>query len=491
MIKKFYIVFMAIALLSSLFMIGCGGNNQQQASKSIRDGAIEMKVYWPEEVMEASRYIPTNANCIKITLQPSAGVPLKYYFDKNGAGTQSYTRNGVPVGTYNVYISAYRNRMDAENSVDESSSGIPLANNINNQTSITITSGQTTNIGNVTLASSVNSIGITGVNGLAPGLSGTYQCTAYYTPPGSSTDYVVLVNNWKINAQSPYLTLTSSDNSNGQYTFTMSESTPNHVSSVSFTIGLNEGSSQTKTFQISVVKSTDWKFAWVIARYAKYNGVTTETPEVEIANIKSMGSEFCKGLYADSKGKINPILDIFVLDKVVSSFSNYGENEKWVSNANAEDYFKGGEVDVSKYDHLTFFVKCTMPASSYFGLGGPYMTGFVGYSLINNNFPWSFTPGNKYREAVVMHEFLHFIENWSSYLGYTHPVLHDAELHGYTNEEEWHAWYRDYINNTVPKPGNPSVYYGINEYVWKNPPLSKRASKMMPMGPTSTVIPVP
>ena len=105
------------------------------------------------------------------------------------------------------------------------------------------------------------------------------------------------------------------------------------------------------------------------------------------------------------------------------------------------------------------------------------MSGYVGYSTINNNFSWGVTHDNvEYCEIIVIHEFSHFIEMvWSPYLGYSdYPGLHDQEAHGYTNEES-RAWHRDYINRGIVKPGSsPTEYYGIDENVWTNPPLSKR-----------------
>ena len=227
-----------------------------------------------------------------------------------------------------------------------------------------------------------------------------------------------------------------------------------------------------------IILGKEWKFLNVI-----FKSVDTTSPKnvhttISAKGVKfleTLGSEFERVFKEISVGKVRPKVDTIILEEPITSLS-FGEvdgegMEYQICYDDVKDILRD-KVDIFKYNHLSVFTSLEPIDTDYFGLGGMIIENKVGYSFINcreeSYYEWVFDPKqSKYRTAVMIHEFLHGIESWSRYLGYSgFHALHDAEDLGYTNDKEWLAWYTDYVNDITHDNWTLS---GINPEVWKIP----------------------
>ncbi len=192
----------------------------------------------------------------------------------------------------------------------------------------------------------------------------------------------------------------------------------------------------------------------------------------EKSELRGSLLEFERTLSADSEGLFGVKLDIIESSMLCSDYTKCGCGYT-ITVESAYDYLKTMGIDLSEYDHI-FFVTCLpdLPAT-YYGLGGLFMKGKVGYSFVLHRDVQHYLDylrrkgGWEWPPAVYAHEFLHSIENYSASLGYKLPSIHDGKEFGYSDAEEWREWYRDYIRKDVIRDG---VRKGVEPLIWRLPP---------------------
>ncbi len=192
----------------------------------------------------------------------------------------------------------------------------------------------------------------------------------------------------------------------------------------------------------------------------------------EIATLRNSLVEFENTLTNDGEGLFGVSLDIIECSRLCDDYTRC-ECGYTVTAESAYAYLQNQGIDLSGYDHI-FMISCLpgLPAT-YYGLGGLFIKGKVGFSFVlhrdvshyldylNRKEGWEWPP------AVYVHEFLHSIENYSASLGCALPSIHDGEQFGYTDREEWHGWYRDYIRKAVKQDG---AHKGVEPLIWHLPP---------------------
>ena len=194
-----------------------------------------------------------------------------------------------------------------------------------------------------------------------------------------------------------------------------------------------------------------------------------EMSSAEIFALKKSLNSLETDLMSDANGLFKVDVDIVEADAKCTSYTKDG-NGYSISASSAYKYLQDNNIDITGYDHV-IMVTClpSLPAS-YFGLGGTFIDGKVGFSFVlhtNTNYATDYLNSNQWLPAVYVHEFLHSIESYSHSLNLEVPVLHDAEELGYTDKDDWREWYRDFINKNVNSNGKK---IGVDPKVWKLPP---------------------
>lgn len=162
-------------------------------------------------------------------------------------------------------------------------------------------------------------------------------------------------------------------------------------------------------------------------------------------------------------------MDIVESDAKCTSYTK--DSNGYSVNADAAyTYLEKNNIDIAGYDHVIIITCLPSLPASYYGLGGTFIDGKVGFSFVLHtdvNYCVEYLNG-KYEglwpSAVYIHEFLHYIESYSDTLNLEIPVLHDGEEYGYTDKEEWREWYTDYIHKDIAKNGKK---VGVDPQIWR------------------------
>lgn len=222
-----------------------------------------------------------------------------------------------------------------------------------------------------------------------------------------------------------------------------------------------------------------WEFLAVILTETGIDTMDKETnrriklshkmSSAEVTAIKKSLEGFEKDFTQDADGLFRVSVDIVTSDVKCTDYHKDG-NGYSIGTSEAYTYFKQNGIDISGYDHVIMITCLPSLPASYYGLGGTFIDGNVGFSFVLHtdvNRCIEYLNGKYdglWPSAVYIHEFLHSIESYSSLLRLPVPVLHDAEKYGYTDTEEWRAWYIDYIHKNVVKNGEKQ---GVEPVVWK------------------------
>lgn len=226
-------------------------------------------------------------------------------------------------------------------------------------------------------------------------------------------------------------------------------------------------------------KNANWKFLAVILTDTGIDVTDQDTHQriklshtlssVEINAIRNSLTSFEKDFTKDADGLFQVSVDIVESDAKCTSYTKDG-NGYSVSAASAYAYLKENNIDITGYDHVIMITCLPSLPANYYGLGGTFIEGMTGFSFIIHTdvqFCIDYLTGkydNLWPSAVYIHEFLHSIESYSAKLGFEIPTLHDAEKYGYTDKEEWRAWYQDYIHKNVTANGEK---IGVDPQVWR------------------------
>lgn len=194
-----------------------------------------------------------------------------------------------------------------------------------------------------------------------------------------------------------------------------------------------------------------------------------EMSSKEISAIKKSLNAFAKDFTNDADGLFKVEVDIVESDVKCTNYTKDG-NGYSISASAAYTYLEKNNIDIAGYDHVIMITCLPSLPASYYGLGGTFIDGKVGFSFVLHtdvNYCVEYLNG-KYEglwpSAVYIHEFLHCIESYSDALNLEIPVLHDGEKYGYTDKEEWREWYTDYIHKDVVKNGKK---VGVDPQIWK------------------------
>lgn len=250
--------------------------------------------------------------------------------------------------------------------------------------------------------------------------------------------------------------------------------------------------------EYNLEETTVWNFLFLIFKNNKIvyiddagkecleNSVMSEE---EIAILKEALPWFEKDIYEISNGMIKANVEIQVVDVPLTNLT-LGENELGydysLNVVDAYDLIKDF-VNIDLYDHITIFSDLNNIKTKYMGLGGTIFNNYTGYSFINtqnNDYAlWYFDKTSIWSSAIIVHEFLHFVETWSRTLNYErvlnyeipfrlHDGMENGEKYGYTDEEWWKKWYIDFINQKVRL--EDGSYAGVPKEVWGIPPREYR-----------------
>lgn len=189
----------------------------------------------------------------------------------------------------------------------------------------------------------------------------------------------------------------------------------------------------------------------------------------EVSAIKKSLNAFAKDFTNDADGLFKVEVDIVESDVKCTSYTK-GSYGYTVSASDAYTYLEKNNIDIAGYDHVIMITCLPSLPASYYGLGGTFIDGKVGFSFVLHtdvNYCVDYLNGEYeglWPSAVYIHEFLHCIESYSDALNLEIPVLHDGEKYGYTDKEEWREWYTDYIHKDVVKNGKK---VGVDPQIWK------------------------
>lgn len=222
-----------------------------------------------------------------------------------------------------------------------------------------------------------------------------------------------------------------------------------------------------------------WKFLAVILTDTGINVMDSDTDrriklshelsKAEIQAIRNSLQMFETDFTKDADGLFQVDVDIVEADAKCTSYTKDG-NGYSISAGAAYTYLQENQIDITGYDHVIMITCLPSLPTNYYGLGGTYIDEKIGFSFVMHTdvqYCLDYLNGkyeNLWPAAVYIHEFLHSIETYSTQLGFEIPVLHDAEKYGYTDHEEWRAWYQDFIHKTISHSGDK---IGVDPQVWR------------------------
>jgi len=170
----------------------------------------------------------------------------------------------------------------------------------------------------------------------------------------------------------------------------------------------------------------------------------------------------------DAEGLLSAKVEIFEPTVSCKSYTKFSLGYT-ISGPSARAYLESLGVDILSYDHVIFIACQPKLPASYFGLGGLPIKEQVGYSFIlfaDMESSLRYLRGeleNSWIPAIYMHEFLHSIERCANSLRLPVPLV-DGDRFGYSDVEEYRAWYRDFMHKRLLVNGD---MLGVDPRVWK------------------------
>lgn len=226
-------------------------------------------------------------------------------------------------------------------------------------------------------------------------------------------------------------------------------------------------------------ENATWKFLAVILKETGIDVMDNDTHQrvklshgmssAEVSAIKKSLNAFETDFTNDAAGLFKVDLDIIESDVKCTSYSKDG-NGYSISTSAAYAYLEQNHIDIAGYDHVIMITCLPSLPASYYGLGGTFIDGQVGFSFVlhtDANYCVEYLNGRYeglWPSTVYIHEFLHSIESYSHVLNLDIPVLHEGGNYGYTDKEEWREWYTDYIHKDIAVNGKN---VGVDPQIWK------------------------
>lgn len=205
-----------------------------------------------------------------------------------------------------------------------------------------------------------------------------------------------------------------------------------------------------------------WDVLVLIYKKVQTNVFNKSFTDSQINATKTVVSDFPKTIknLSNSRMLINSI-DTYVIADPITHVSNADGYAGYPSVGPGKDIDLTPFLESKFYNEVIIFA----PLSDYPGEGDPDWTGLGGvsityksepvyYVVINNSL--SSRNGTVYGTtynigtAAMVHETLHSVERNSDARGWTsYQELHSAGDNGYTDENEWFAWYHDLMQDTL------------------------------------------
>ncbi len=196
-----------------------------------------------------------------------------------------------------------------------------------------------------------------------------------------------------------------------------------------------------------------------------------EMSDDEVSNLKKHMAEFEKDIPNISGGMMEAKVDVAVCEK---NFSKFTKDKAYGYVINAEEgneYCAECSINPEDYDHVFFILNLPSLPKEYFGLGGTNIIGQTGYSVIifdgADAIKGAYESAESWSPSVYVHEFLHYIENYSRSYGFEIPSIHDAEKFGYKHVCGWRGFYSDFMTKNVVSNGEK---LGVEPVIWNAAP---------------------
>lgn len=188
----------------------------------------------------------------------------------------------------------------------------------------------------------------------------------------------------------------------------------------------------------------------------------------EKSAIKKSLRGFEKDFNEDAEGLFSASVDIVESAVKCSDYTKTGAGYT-ITGPSAYAYLNEIGVDISSYDHVIMIACQPGLPVKYYGLGGLRIHGKIGFSFIlHTDISNCIHYLNGKREgswpsAIYVHEFLHSIESCSNSLGLPVPAV-DGDRFGYPDEEEFRAWYKDFMHKRLTQNGET---LGVDPRIWR------------------------
>lgn len=238
--------------------------------------------------------------------------------------------------------------------------------------------------------------------------------------------------------------------------------------------------------------TSEWKMLFVILpnseiplidedgrEYIGREGISAQ----EIEDIQEAVQLFQEDAYEDSGGRLRVSTETIIIDKPITCLRDTGDKDLGYTLYTQDAYeLIKDEVDIDEYDHITVFGNLNLPGRpGYYGLAFsnssylPFHQG-TGYTIVNTQVS-DFSEKTAWRPALIMHEFLHYMEDWARMLNQGLPFEIDkVEEYGYQRDEgiykEWRKFYIDVMNHNVPLENGERA--GIPDSLWNVTPKEFR-----------------
>lgn len=234
----------------------------------------------------------------------------------------------------------------------------------------------------------------------------------------------------------------------------------------------------------SIAKDIDWNFLFLIfpnvdITYTDGSGQTisekTSMSDNEIALLKRTAQLFEEDLYEMSRYVVKPHVTVEVAE-VPIAFDDltYSDSLGYYLDGRAVSTMLPASIDLNDYDHVTVFADIDNVETKYWGLGGTTLLQGTGFSFINNfnteYAMWAFDEESQWAPAIIVHEFLHYMETWSRICGCPIPISADSgESLGYTSDTcDFKDFYTDFITHEVKTADG--ITSGVPCGIWRRPP---------------------
>ncbi len=229
---------------------------------------------------------------------------------------------------------------------------------------------------------------------------------------------------------------------------------------------------------------TRWKFLFVLLGNTSLNtydedlqkqiNISHAMTDAEVKAITKSINDFEKDLTKVSEGKINTEVTMVKCDANISSYEK-GEYGYHIAANEAFNYANEQKINVADYDHVVFVASLPDIPREYFGLGGTFIRGSIGFSFIMygsettdpTEYCYNVTE-KSWPAGLYVHEFIHSIESYARRLSMsTVPSADGAYTYGYEDVDGWRTYYGDVINNRVSHEGS---VMGVDPKLWAMPP---------------------